>query len=206
MKRVMSQAHRVVILYTCGLLVCGIGCTEENKKLDATLPPDAIVIVLGNEPLDDSTPTVDMVARVKRAVEYHKQHPGSLLVFTGGKTAGNVSEAAMMWDIARSLGVSAKCVHLEEQARSTMENAKFTAEFVRNAKPKEVLLVSKSDHLEWALPEFRKIDVFKNAEPLGCEVDPKESIAQMREYLAHHNNPRVEQRLQRILDRSKGTD
>src|SRR5712671_686953 len=82
---------------------------------------DTVLVVLGNQPLDDHTPTVDMIARVNKAVEFHKANLGTVLVFTGGPTAGVVSEARMMADLAIASGVSSNAVRLEENARSTSE-------------------------------------------------------------------------------------
>ena len=64
-----------------------------------------ILVVLGNEPLDDATPTIDTMTRVRKAVEYFSMHPSSILIFTGGPTAGKVTEAQVMANYAMSLGV-----------------------------------------------------------------------------------------------------
>jgi hypothetical protein len=182
------------------------GCPQEHVNTNSHHEYETVLVVLGNEPLDDSTPTVDMVARVKRAVDFQKEHPGSFLIFTGGKTVGQTSEASMMAKIARSLGMRSDSFQLEEEATTTDENATFSAEIVNQMKPKQIFIVSKSDHLSWALPAFERLAVFKDAKPLACEVPREESIAQMREYLKHHDSLRVRQRLQRLTDQQEGTD
>ena len=197
----------VVTVFACvGLLISTTGCWQRKASADQPVSHETVLVVLGNEPLDESTPTVDMIARVKRAMEFQKGHPGSLLVLTGGKTAGQVSEARMMANIALGFGAPVDSVQLEENARTTDENAKFSADIVKRAQPKQVFIVSKSDHLAWALPIFQKLEVFKTAKPLSCEVPRAESIAQMREYLAHHDNARVRQRLHRLTDQQEGTN
>ena len=57
-----------------------------------TLSPPAqpltILVVLGNMPLDDATPTIDTMTRVQTAVKYYTSHIDKepcLLVFSGGK-------------------------------------------------------------------------------------------------------------------------
>ncbi|MBI3985377.1 MAG: YdcF family protein [Lentisphaerae bacterium] len=168
---------------------------------------DTVLIVLGNEPLDDSTPTVDMVARVTKAVEFQKQHLAALLVFTGGPTAGTNSEARMMANLAIAQGVATNAIRLEEKARSTQENARLTAALIGGIRPRRILIVSKGDHLEWAMPIFRKEAVFKSADPLACNVAAADSIAQMKAYLAlHPDNLRVQKRLQKLESGRKGTD
>ena len=170
--------------------------------------PPALLIVLGNEPLDDQTPTVDMIARVMLAVKYQQQHPGTSMIFTGGATVGQVSEAAMMWHLAQSQGVAESSVRLEERADSTRQNAEFTAAMVQSLvpAPQSIYIVSKADHLTWALPLFRACPVFKAAQPLACTVDRQASMAQMQEYLRHHDNPRVRERLQKLQAEIKGVD
>ncbi len=167
---------------------------------------DTVLVVLGNEPLDDSTPTVDMVARVNRAVAFAKQHPSTLLIFTGGPTAGSTTEARMMADLAIAQGVSTESIRLEESAGSTHANARLTAKMVKAVAPCRVLVVSKDDHLEWAMPIFRKLDIFKSAEPLACQVSSADSVAQMEAYLEKRDSARVRARLERLKTGIKGTD
>ncbi len=167
---------------------------------------DTVLVVLGNEPLDDATPTVDTVARVTKAVEFQKEHPASLLVFTGGPTAGNTSEARMMADLAIAQGVPEKSIRLEEKARSTSQNASLTARLIRQVNPRRVLIVSKADHLEWAMPRFKRFPEFRKAEPLASTVDRADSIAQMEAYLKEHDSARVRSRLGNLEKGVKGVD
>jgi uncharacterized SAM-binding protein YcdF (DUF218 family) len=167
----------------------------------------ATLVVLGNQPLDDHTPTVDMIARVDKAVEFYKAHTNSVLIFTGAPTAGKVSEARLMSNIAMASGVASNAIRLEEWAQTTSENARLSAPIVSQLHCRRILIVSKADHLEWAMPSFREYDVFKDAEPLACTVDAAKSIAQMNEYLAKHpDNERVRTRLGALLQKRQGTD
>jgi len=167
---------------------------------------DTVLVVLGNEPLDDKTPTVDMMARVKKAVAFQKECPTTLLIFTGGPTAGTNSEAKMMADIAIAEGAITNLIHLEDKTRSTEDSARKTASFLEKMSPEKILIVSKKEHLEWAMHVFKKIDVFKRAEALPSEIKESEIIAQMEEYLKTHNSPRVRKRLQQIKEGTRGTD
>jgi len=168
---------------------------------------DTVLIVLGNEPLDDSTPTVDTVARVNKAVAYQKEHPGTLLLFTGGPTAGQTSEARMMANLASAQGISSNVVMLEERGHSTKDNAALTADTIASLAPSHVMLVSKPDHLEWAIRVFQKHDIFKSAQLLPSPISKKEIIAQMQEYLkTHPDSKRVRKRLDALLKDERGTD
>ena len=200
----MKMACRISLTLAFTILSVG-GCRgEDGHRKEARA--DTVLIVLGNEPLDDLTPTVDTVARVHKAVEFQKEHPGTLLVFTGGPTAGTNTEARMMAALAVTQGCSTNSILLEERARSTQENARLTAELMQRLKPQHIFIVSKSDHLDWAMLTFKQIDVFKAAEPLACKVSRADSIAQMEKYLETHDNARVRERLQRLKDGVRGTD
>lgn len=181
-----------------------ISRADDHQQTTHPISYECVLVVLGNEPLDDKTPTVTMIARVEKAVEFYKQHPNSLFIFTGGKTIGNVSEARMMADIAQSLGAPTNSFRLEERSRTTDENAQFSEPILTKIRTKRILIVSNSGHLEWAINIFKKFDVFKGAEPLASEFDRAKSIDQMRDYLAHHDNPRVRQRLERLISGSPG--
>ena len=202
----MKAVTRVIVLMLAVLLNDTLCTAYETNQAGKTYI-GTILVVLGNEPLDDHTPTVDMIARVKKAVEFYKANPDSLLVLTGGATAGGVSEARMMADIAFASGVSTNSSRLEESARSTPENASLAAKIVGTFRTSRILIVSKADHLDWAMPIFRKYSVFTNAEALACIIDDKDSIAQMREYLVTHpENNRVRERLRQLVKRDKGAD
>ena len=81
--------------------------TQPVKPLPNYLYPEIenILVVLGNEPLDDATPTIDTMTRVRKAVKFFSVHPSSILIFTGGPTANKVTEAQVMANYAMSLGV-----------------------------------------------------------------------------------------------------
>jgi len=70
----------------------------------------------------------------------------------------------------------------------------------------QIVLVSKSDHLDWALPIFRQSGVFKSIEPLACVTSKSQSIRQMEEYLKLRPSARVTERLAYLVRGVKGTD
>ena len=187
------------------------GKAFSNSKKSALLncsnnTPENILVVLGNEPLDSKTPTVDMVMRVRKSVEFVSNHPNTIVVFTGGCTVGKISEAKMMASIAYSLGMPKKVIILENRAKSTSQNAHYSAKLLKNINNANIWIVSKKDHLNWAIPIFKEYKLFKNAKPLGVYVSRKESIKQMRKYLQKKDSPRVRRRLSMLLQNVKGVD
>ncbi len=200
------KANTIVGALAVFLVLPLSGCGRPDDPEPVKSPFDTVLIVLGNEPLDDQTPTVDTIARVAKAVAFQEENPATLLVFTGGPTAGTRSEARMMADLAVARGVSMDSIRLEEKARSTGQNARLTAELIRQIHPRRIFIVSKSDHLEWATPIFKRVAEFKSAEPLACRVDRADSIAQMEAYLKTHDSARVRRRLQQLKKGVKGVD
>lgn len=188
------------------LLAAFLGGCDGGEPPRAGPAVDTVLVVLGNEPLDDATPTLDMIARVDKAAAFHKEQPDTVLLFTGGSTAGLNTEARMMAALARERGVPDAAIRLEERARSTEENARFSASLIRPLRPRRILIVSKADHLEWAMPIFQAVDLFKDAQPLACEVGRAELMAQMERYLQTHDNPRVRHRLELLKAGVRGVD
>ena len=112
-----------------------------------------ILIVLGNEPLDDNTPTIDTMKRVDAAgIFYNRQinKEKTIVIFTGGPTAGKKTEASVMADYAiKKYNIPINCMIKEEKARSTQENAVLVAKILenKNIKSEKIFIVSKNDHL-----------------------------------------------------------
>ena len=105
------------------------------------------IVVLGNQPIDGSTLTVDCVKRVHHAIELYRDRQqkneeatsvGCVLVLTGGDgtTTGQrcMTEASMMAQIAMDAGVASEDILLEPEAYSTEENAINVAKILRKAR------------------------------------------------------------------------
>lgn len=183
----------------------------ESAVAALKIPSMAVLIVLGNEPLDDQTPTVDTMRRVQKAADYYNTRPPgtTLLIFTGGPTAGTKTEAATMSEYAQTLGVPSAAIRLEEKARSTKQNALLSARLLlrEGVRPTEVFVVSKKDHLRWALPLFKDNDVpghlFKGAVALPSSVEKVDVMRQMQTYIDEHPGGRRTARVVMRLDMLK---
>ena len=148
------------------------------------------------------------------AAFYNKQtnKENTILIFTGGPTVGKKTEASVMAEYAmRTYHIPSKNIILEEKARSTQENAILVAKIIeKNIALHTAMawIVSKKDHLDWAMPLFKKAHVmYKNAKGLPSFIDRKDSIADMNEYLkTHENNQRVRWRMQNLIKGIQGID
>jgi uncharacterized SAM-binding protein YcdF (DUF218 family) len=125
-------------------------------------PADAIV-VLGGTVAEDGSMAPWVGARVERAVEAYRQGVAPRVVFTGrtglfGPPVPPVTEAAAMARYARTLGLPADAILLEERARDTLGNAYFVRHDFLDPNGWRTLRVVTSDfHLSRAAWVFRKV-------------------------------------------------
>jgi vancomycin permeability regulator SanA len=88
--------------------------------------------VLGAPVNGDGTPSSSILQRTRRAAEIASAHPESLLLVTGGAVANRFSEAVSMEEQLISLGVDPRRIHLEPNARTTLDNAAYTMTLLEN--------------------------------------------------------------------------
>lgn len=126
-----------------------------NDRFDA-------IVVLGGGVLDKGTlrPTVELTAyshdRTMCGVDHFLQGHASKLVVTGGDGSvfgSGPKEADVMKRWAMRLGVPEQAILIEDQARTTYENATGTKRLLG---PASILLVSSASHLARATALFRK--------------------------------------------------
>lgn len=112
---------------------------------DSLAKTDAIVVVSGG----------DTDARISEGVKLYLQKWAPKLVFSGAAAEGNVSNALAMKRIAISEGVSADEILIEENSKTTAENADFTAKVLNDNGFKSIILVTSPYHQRRAYNEFR---------------------------------------------------
>lgn len=93
--------------------------------------PDAIVVLgyPGRSAVDQAV----QGWRVRMAVDAQRRWGCRTVVFSGGAVKGDRTEASQMGDRARSMGLPAECVVLEEAARSTWENVHLSRPLIGDA-------------------------------------------------------------------------
>ncbi len=167
--------------------------------LATELFPYTIIVVLGTEPLDDTTPSLDMVRRVETGIKVFKANAHSLLFFSGGKTAGPISEARMMARMAYARGISPDTVLMEERSRSTVENAKYCAVLVRKYPAAKFILVTRQTHMPRAYAIFKSFPEFRTVVPRVSYISREEVEKDFEGYLRLKDRPRTRQVLKKIL-------
>jgi uncharacterized SAM-binding protein YcdF (DUF218 family) len=77
------------------------------------------------------------------------------IILSGGQPRAGITEAEKMLEYARKLGVPADLVLLEQRARSSVENARFSADLMVENGMRSGLVVTDPWHLTYAIPVFR---------------------------------------------------
>lgn len=106
-------------------------------------------IVLGLA-LQNGQPAPDLLDRVDRAAEFSRENPDATLILTGGNPDENgMTEAAVMRGLLAERGIDPAKTVLEDQAKTTIENFRNTAQMIDPARP--VVLISSDYHMDRAV-------------------------------------------------------
>lgn len=112
---------------------------------------DVIVALAGNAGKNNGMNN-ETKARLDRAVALYNEGAAPTLVVTGG---GEPAVAVAMRDAAVAAGVPTDAILVEDQSRSTLQNAMFTADMEVLDKDGNVLLVTHRYHLPRANASMR---------------------------------------------------
>jgi uncharacterized SAM-binding protein YcdF (DUF218 family) len=135
-----------------GLIGLGLRIHRVGQREPRFPPGPLTAVVLGARVYEDGTPSPALEDRVATGVRLLREGRADRLVFTGGSIRGRPSEASVMAQLARALGAPEAALLLEDQSRSTFENAARTAQLIGSG---EVLLVTCDFHLARASAYFR---------------------------------------------------
>lgn len=95
--------------------------------------------------------------RVAEAVRLYKRDYAKNILMSGGPLAWHLTSAAWMKNQALSLGVPASAILLEDQSRSTKENALFSLPIIKKQGITSIMLVTSPYHARRAKWVFQKI-------------------------------------------------
>lgn len=113
---------------------------------DTLAKADAIVVVSGG----------DTDARISEGVKLYLQEWAPKLIFSGAAAEGDVSNALAMKRIAILSGIPGEDVLIEEDSKTTAENADFTAKIIQDNGFKSIILVTSPYHQRRAYTQFRQ--------------------------------------------------
>lgn len=104
------------------------------------------LLILGG-PLEGDKPSALLYERIKTAAEYWREHPEMKVVCSGGIKGKKqvLSEARIMKNALLDLGVPAENILLEEKAKTTLQNFRYTKELV--GEDAKVIYVTSAFHI-----------------------------------------------------------
>lgn len=113
---------------------------------DSLEKTDAIVVVSGG----------DSDARIDKGVQLYKEGWAKTLIFSGAAAEGEISNAKAMKTIAAGEGVPAENILIEENSKTTLENAQYTAVLLAENNIGSIILVTSPYHQRRTYELFKK--------------------------------------------------
>ncbi len=155
-------------------------------RVDRAQPAD-VIIVLGAGLRRDNTPGPALYRRTDQAAKLWREGYAPHLLCTGGRPMNRLrSEADACAELLRAAGVPAEAISLEENSRSTEENAIHSRAILQANGWQTAIIVSDGYHLFRAYRLFRNEGLLVVTSPA---VDPPLNIwlpSLSREVLAFH--------------------
>lgn len=155
-----------VLYATAGLLPVGQALLrpleERFARAEIVAPPDGIVVLGGfiDVPASGTARRVELneqADRITAAAALARRFPeASVIVSDGPLERGGPSGAALAARLLEDFGIAPERIVLEERARSTWDNARFTRALVRPSPGERYVLVTTAWHMPRAIGAFRR--------------------------------------------------
>ena len=178
-----------VILAAILYLIIFISVVHFAGKQDTTEPAD-VIIVLGAGLRRDGRPGPALTRRTLQAADLWHEGIAPLVLCTGGQSEYHPrTEASACREILLAAGLTDGVILMEENSRSTEENAIFSRRILDEIGTSRVVLVSDGYHLLRAGWLFRGqgIDSFASPVPADRIRDPRVyPFSLVREFVAFH--------------------
>ena len=119
------------------------------------------------------------VARVLAGIALARRHPEAKLALVGGEGElfpVGFAEARATFGFVLDEGIAATRIVVEEESRSTHENAVFAKELIRPGPAETWILVTSAFHMPRAVASFRAVDWPVIPYPVDFKVSPKTGL------------------------------
>jgi uncharacterized SAM-binding protein YcdF (DUF218 family) len=152
------------LLYFCSFITAIhlVGATDRTEEVD-------MIIVLGAGLRRDGRPAWALTRRSEMAADLWQDGIAPMVLCTGAQADGYPrSEASACREVLMRQGVPDSVIILEEQSRSTEENAIYSSQILNDRELSSVVLVSDSYHMlrsEWI---FRDMGVIAYTSPVSA--------------------------------------
>ena len=138
-----------------------------------------IVILGGGHVSDPQLPVTSQIdesaaVRLMEGIRLQRMIPGSKLILSGGIAFDPVSEAEIMEDLARAVGLEKQNIVLEAESKDTKDEARIVKEIVGNGR---FVLVTSASHMPRSMALFKKEGMNPIPAPTGHWVKEKQGMA-----------------------------
>ena len=165
----------------CVLIVSEMNHGEERALAASTAggPSPQTLIVLGCK-TTDGVPSQMHRLRLDKAEEYLSSHPDAVCIVTGGQGGDEIEpEAVSMRRCLIEDGISDSRIYVEDKAKNTAENIKYSSEIIKSAGLSEnVVIVSECYHLYRGVRQAR----LAGFDAAGVYPDPSTVMITMPSY------------------------
>ena len=142
----MLKKFIIAILIALGLVILiPLAISFYLSPQDKLGKVDAIVVISGG----------DTDSRVKEGIALYRDSWAPKIIFSGAAASGEVSNALAMARIAIRQGLPVDAILIEEEAKTTTENAINVAKLLKTNNYKSIILVTSPYHQRRAYSSFR---------------------------------------------------
>jgi uncharacterized SAM-binding protein YcdF (DUF218 family) len=116
-----------------------------------------VIVAMGTGIRSDGSLSNLSKAVTQKAIELYKNKFAPNIIFTGGFTQNNITEAEAMRDYAIKRGIPKNNIFLEVDSVSTPTNVSETQKILKKKKFKSVLVVAQYVHIRRVIALFRRM-------------------------------------------------
>lgn len=135
-----------------------------------------VIIVLGAQVSPGGQPGPALTRRARHAAALYLRGLAPVVLCSGGVGANPPSEARAACDLVASLGIPPEVIFLEEEARSTEENALNSAAIMRQHRWRTAIVVTDGYHLYRGALMFERAGVMAYPSPAQVTTGPMDSF------------------------------
>jgi len=169
--RLWRRTARLLLLWLALALLLA-GSIVAYGRVDRADSAD-VIVVLGAGLNRSDRPGPALIRRADRAAALYAEGAAPALICTGGFGYGRSrSEADACAELLRARGVPAAAIVLEEQSRSTEENALYTREIMEANGWRTAVVVSDAYHLLRAAWIFERAGIAHTTSPAASDPPP----------------------------------
>ena len=118
-----------------------------------------VIIVLGNAPSEDCTPSDIMKQRVLKGVEIFNEGMSNRILFSGGNSVGECIESEIMSSIAVSCGIPDSCIIQENASKNTYQNVYYSVKIMEDLGMKSAIVITSNFHGKRVNSIFSNYDI-----------------------------------------------